>query len=73
VATLILGLIGRTLPQLNFFALGFGANTMVALVAISLSLGAATWLFQDQLEPVLETVKEGLASMVRKSPGGAES
>jgi flagellar biosynthetic protein FliR len=70
VATLILGLIGRTLPQLNFLALGFGANAMVALVALSLSLGAAAWLFQDQLEPVLETVKEGLASMVKKSPGG---
>ena len=57
VATLILGLVGRTLPQLNFLALGFGANAMVALVALSLSLGAAAWLFQDQLEPVLETVK----------------
>jgi flagellar biosynthetic protein FliR len=71
VATLILGLVGRTLPQLNILALGFGANAIVALVALSLSLGGAAWLFQDQIQPVLETVKDGLVSMVKKSPGGA--
>ena len=43
---------------------------MVALVALSLSLGAAAWLFQDQLEPVLETVADGLKCMVKKSSGG---
>ncbi|MEX2112682.1 MAG: flagellar biosynthetic protein FliR [Pirellulales bacterium] len=62
VATLILGLVARTLPQLNILALGFGANAMVAFVALSLSLGAAAWLFQDQLEPVLETLTDALKS-----------
>ncbi len=62
IATLILGLIGRTLPQLNILALGFGANAIVAFVALSLSLGAAAWLFQDQLQPVLETVTDALKS-----------
>lgn len=58
IATLILGLVGRTLPQLNILALGFGANALVALVALSLSLGCAAWLFQDQLPAVLETASE---------------
>lgn len=56
LATLVLGLVGRTLPQLNILALGFGFNTLVTLVALSMSLGAATWVFQDSLEPMLETV-----------------
>ena len=37
LATLILGLIGRTLPQLNIFSLGFGMNSLLALAALSIS------------------------------------
>lgn len=55
VATLIVALLSRTLPQLNVMAMGLGVNAIVALVAIGLSLGGACWLFQDQLEPVIET------------------
>ena len=31
LATLVLGLIGRTLPQLNILVLGFGINSLVVL------------------------------------------
>jgi flagellar biosynthetic protein FliR len=55
VATLIVGLASRTLPQLNVMAMGFGANAVVALVAMGVSLGGACWLFQDQLQGMLET------------------
>ena len=41
LATLALGLIERTLPQLNVLALGFGANALLAFAALALSLGAA--------------------------------
>ena len=34
LATLILGLIGRTLPQLNILALGFGLNSLLAFAAL---------------------------------------
>jgi len=54
LATLVLGLIGRTLPQLNVMALGFGLNSLVTLGALSLSLGAIAWIFQQQVDPVLE-------------------
>jgi flagellar biosynthetic protein FliR len=55
LATLVIGLINRTLPQLNVLSLGFGVNALVAIAALGVSLGGACWILQDQLEPVLET------------------
>ncbi len=60
LATLILGVVGRTLPQLNVMVLGFGFNVLATLGTLSVSLGAAAWIFQEQLEPALETLLEAL-------------
>lgn len=60
VAGLVLALIGRTMPQLNILALGFGLNALLTFGALAVSLGAAVWLFQDQVEPALEQLLEGL-------------
>ena len=62
LATLILGLAGRTLPQLNVMSLGFSLNTLVTLGAICLALGTAAWTFQEPLEPVLESLSDALRS-----------
>ncbi len=62
LATLILGLIGRTLPQLNILAVGFGFNSMVALGTLGVSAGAIAWAFQDQLEPALQVVLDMLSA-----------
>ena len=56
LATLILGLIGRTLPQLNILAMGFGLNSLLAFAALGLTFGAAAWAFQDQIQPAMETI-----------------
>jgi flagellar biosynthetic protein FliR len=63
LATVVLGLISRTLPQLNVLAIGFGLNALVAFVALSLSIGAIAWLFQEQLEPAVETIVDALRPM----------
>jgi flagellar biosynthesis protein FliR len=60
LATLVLGLIGRTLPQLNVMSLGFGFNALTVLGALSISLGTAAWIFQDELEPALATLVAAL-------------
>lgn len=60
LANLVLGLIGRTLPQLNIFLVGFGLNAMLALGILALSLGTAIWVFQDQVAPALESVTGAL-------------
>ena len=65
LATLILGLVGRTLPQLNVLSLGFGLNAMLAFAVLGLSLGAAAWAFQDQIQPAMETILDALKTPLR--------
>jgi flagellar biosynthetic protein FliR len=62
LATLVLGLISRTLPQLNVMALGFGLNAMLTLSVTAFSLGAAAWAFEDQLDAVVTQIVNGLAA-----------
>ena len=60
LATLLLGLISRTLPQLNIMVLGFGLNTMVTFGVLFLSLGSALLVFQDQVVPTLQIIFQTL-------------
>jgi len=60
LSTLVMGLISRTLPQLNILAVGFGMNAMLTFGTLALSLGAAVWVFQDQLEPAMEILLDAL-------------
>lgn len=60
LATLVLGLIGRTLPQLNVLVLGFGLNAMLTFSIFSLSLGAMMLVFQERIEPTLQLLFEAL-------------
>jgi flagellar biosynthetic protein FliR len=61
LATLVIGLIGRTLPQLNVMSWGFGLNSIVLYLSLMLSLGGAAWVFQDQVEPAWESLLQALA------------
>jgi flagellar biosynthetic protein FliR len=60
LATLVLGLIGRTLPQLNILVVGFGVNAMLTFAVFSLSMGAMVLVFQAEIEPTLRTLFEAL-------------
>ena len=65
LSTLVLGLIGRTMPQLNILMVGFGMNSMLSFAVFSLSLGAAVWAFQDQIEPAMEMLLDALHTPLR--------
>ena len=56
VVTLVLGLISRTLPQLNLLMLGFGINGLAALGVILLTLGIAANIFENELARGLEQI-----------------
>ncbi|MGD0900145.1 MAG: flagellar biosynthetic protein FliR [Thermoguttaceae bacterium] len=56
LATLVLGLISRTLPQLNILVVGFGLNAMLTFGVFSLSMGAIAMAFQAEIEPTLQAV-----------------
>lgn len=60
LATLVLGLLSRTLPQLNALTFGFGVNALVTMAVLSLSLAGIGWAFQEQLYPFFEQLLAGL-------------
>ena len=62
MATLVLGLIGRTLPQINILAVGFSVNSMVALLSLLMSVGVIAWIFQEETGPVLEMIQQAYRS-----------
>jgi len=53
LSTVVLGLISRTLPQLNILLVGFNLNAMLTLGVLFLSLGTVAWTFQEETSEVL--------------------
>jgi flagellar biosynthesis protein FliR len=60
LATLVVALISRTLPQLNAFAVGLNFNALIVLGMFALSLGSAAWVFQEELEGVIDSITQSL-------------
>jgi len=58
LATLVVGLVSRTLPQLNVMNLGFGINATITLCGLALSMGTMAWVFQEQVDPMLNLLVE---------------
>jgi flagellar biosynthesis protein FliR len=56
ISNIVLGLISRTLPQINVIAVGFNINSLLALGVMFLSLGAMAWTFQEPTIDVLQQV-----------------
>src|SRR4029078_5916994 len=55
LSTLVLGLISRTMPQINVIAVGFGLNSLLTLVMLFASVGVVAWAFQD---PTIEALRQ---------------
>ena len=60
LATLIMGLLSRTLPQLNILSFGFGLNALLLQAALLFSLGGVAWAFGDAVEPTLQLLQDAL-------------
>jgi flagellar biosynthetic protein FliR len=60
VATLLLGLIGRTLPQINVLAVGFNVNVLLTLGILLLSLGAIAYAFPQQGVAAVRLLRDAL-------------
>jgi len=60
LSTLIMGLIGRTMPQMNILAVGFGMNSMLTFGVLSLVVGAVAWIFQDEVGPAIQVILESV-------------
>jgi flagellar biosynthetic protein FliR len=60
LSTLVLGLVSRTLPQINIIAVGFGLNSLLTLAIMILSVGTVAWTFQQPVVDVLGQLQEAL-------------
>lgn len=54
LSTVVLGLVSRTLPQINTVVVGFGVNSLLTLAVMFISLGGVAWAFQEPLAGALE-------------------
>jgi flagellar biosynthesis protein FliR len=57
LSIVIMGLISRTLPQLNILAVGFSVNSTVMLGALLLSLGILTRVFHEQSFAAIDLIR----------------
>jgi flagellar biosynthetic protein FliR len=62
LSTLVLGLVTRTLPQINIIAIGFSLNALLTLGAMFLAVGTIAWTLQEQTEETLRLIMNALAS-----------
>jgi flagellar biosynthetic protein FliR len=62
LVTLVLGLLSRTLPQLNVMSLGFGLNALATLATLWVSLGTLIYLLHEHFEPAIELILEAMAA-----------
>ncbi len=62
LSMIILGLIGRTLPQLNVLAVGLGANALLLLAGLFAMGATAMWVFQQQQVELIDAVRNWLVA-----------
>ncbi len=60
LATVLLGLISRTIPQINVMVVGFGVNSLLTLIVLAISLGSMVLVFQNSFEPAIDAIVETL-------------
>lgn len=69
LATLVLGLIGRTVPQINILVVGFSVNALLTVGAVCVTLGAIAWAFPQQGIEAAATLCEAVQQAVREADG----
>jgi flagellar biosynthetic protein FliR len=68
LAILIVGLISRTLPQLNAIVIGMNLNALVVLAMLGLTLGSAAWVFQSATDDVTDLITQVFQSPYETTP-----
>ncbi len=63
-ATMVLGLLSRTVPQLNILAVGFTINSLLVLVCVAATLTAVALVFQEHFDSFIQNVSEALSQWV---------
>lgn len=61
LSVLVLGLISRTVPQLNVFGVGFNLNAMFVLATLAFSLATMTVVVENRSNEILLAVRDAVA------------
>ncbi len=69
LATLVLGLIGRTLPQINILVVGFSVNALLTVGCLAASLGAIAWAFPQQTTTAIDMLRDAVRMAARAGAG----
>ena len=62
LSIVILGLISRTVPQLNIFAVGFNLNITLVVATMAFSLATLTTVVEERADAILEAVQAAIAA-----------
>ncbi len=57
---IVMGLLARTIPQLNSIGLGLSLNLTVLLAMSCLTLGGMAWIFEQHLADGLQLLTQAL-------------
>jgi flagellar biosynthetic protein FliR len=68
LATVLLGLVSRTIPQINVLVVGFGINSLITLGMVAISLGSMIFVFRDAFQPAIDGIVLTLESALN-TPG----
>lgn len=60
IALIAVGMLNRTLPQLNIMAIGHNLNSLLMLVLLMFSIGGIAWVFQNQMAMALDQMQQVL-------------
>ena len=60
VATIVVGMLSLSLPQINILQVGLSSNLIVMMLAIFFTLGGCIWLFVDDLQSSIQYLQEAL-------------
>ena len=63
LATLVLGLIGRTLPQINVLVVGFSLNALLTVACLVVSLGAIAWAFPQETVSAIDMLRDAIRAV----------
>ena len=65
ISMLVIGLLGRTLPQLNLMSIGFSINAMVTFGVLFLTIGGVVYCFQSEILNVFSVILQALQADVK--------
>ncbi len=64
VATVVVGMVSRSLPQVNVIQVGLSSNLIVMMLAIFLTFGGCIWLFVDDIQSSIQLLTQTLQDSV---------